>query len=288
LPDDEEAEALASEEILILETSDDTDDDAETEPLPPVKAKPASKKSAAPKKAPVVDDDDEDDDEDDEDDDYEPPPPPSRSAKKPASKKAPAPVPSRRNPRPASALPAETAIDAPKKETLYMLGALAVAICAMWGASRFACNAHPMQTRKPRDVSVGDLARDPKGAALELAQRWAGYDFAGALEVAKGPLAEQIKKDQASCEQDKSGCEKKREEAATQALASVVLVSREAQRARARVSSQGGATGNETYVLELELDGAMWKATSKGPDTGPPPAGPAPAPPPAPAPTGSQ
>lgn len=171
-----------------------------------------------------------------------------------------------------------------------MLGALAVAICTMWGASRFACNAHPMQTRKPRDVSVGDLARDPKGAALELAQGWAGYDFERALQIAKGPLAEQIKKDQAACEADKAGCEKKREEASSQALASVVLVSRDAQRARARVTSSGGATGKESYVLELELDGAMWKASAKGPDTGPPPA-PAPtpaAPPPSPAPSASQ
>jgi hypothetical protein len=142
----------------------------------------------------------------------------------------------------------------------------------MWGASRFACNAHPMQTRKPRDIGVSELARDPKGAALELAQRWAGYDYAGALEVAKGPLAEQIKKDQAQCEADKAGCEKKRSEIGEQVMASAVLVSREGERAKARIASHGGATGKDTYVLELELDGAIWKASSRGPDTGPTPA----------------
>jgi hypothetical protein len=182
--------------------------------------------------------------------------------------------------RPPVVLPSEDVIDAPSKHTLIMLGALALAIIVMWSASKAACNAHPMQTRKPREVSTADLARDPKGAALELAQRWAAYDFAPALELAKGPLAEQIKKDQQQCEQDKSGCDKKREEHQDKVLATAVLISRDTNGARARVTTQGGAVGKETFVLELAQDGALWKGVAKLPDSPAPPPAPAPATPP--------
>jgi hypothetical protein len=151
----------------------------------------------------------------------------------------------------------------------------------MWGASRLACNAHPMQTRHPREVSLAELAKEPKGAALELGQRWASYDFAGAAELAKGPIAEEIKKEQEQCERDKEGCAKKREELKQEVLATAVLLSREGDRAKARVTTHGGATGKQAYVLELEREGALWKASAKGPDV------PLPAPAPVPTPAAS-
>jgi hypothetical protein len=189
--------------------------------------------------------------------------------------------------RKAVVLPSEAVIDAPSKHTLIMLGALALAIVTMWGASKAACNAHPMQTRKPRDVSTADLARDPKGAALELAQRWAAYDFLPALELAKEPLAEQIKKDQQQCEQDKAGCQKKREAHEQQVLASAVLLSRETDRARARVTTSAGALGQQTFVIELAPEGALWKGVAKLPDSPAAPSAPATAPEPEPTPAPS-
>jgi hypothetical protein len=267
---------------------DDDDEDEDEEPAPAAKkaAAPApsrGKKSAAPaKQRAVVDDEDEDEEDEDEDED-EPPPPKKSVSKKAQSKQAlsarsVAVTAPRRRARPAPQLPDEDVIDAPKKQTLWMLGALALAIVTMWSASRFACNAHPMQTRKPREIATSELAKDPKGAALELAQRWAGYDFAGALELAKGPLAAELAKAKQQCDQDKAGCEKKREELKDQVLATAVLVSREGDRARARVSTEGGATGKETYVLMLEREGNGWKASSKGPDTGAPAPAPSPSP----------
>jgi hypothetical protein len=178
----------------------------------------------------------------------------------------------------AAVIPSEDVINAPNKHTLYMLGALALAIVTMWSASRAACNAHPMQTRKPREVSTADLARDPKGAALELSQRWAAYDFDPALELAKGSLADQIKKDQQQCETDKAACDQKRQALEEKVLATAVLLSREADRATARITMHGGAVGKESFVLEIERDGALWKGVSKRPDVTPPEPAPAPVP----------
>jgi hypothetical protein len=266
---------------------EDEDEDDEEEAPPPAAKKASAQRPASGKKvaAPVKRSAPVDEVEDEEDEDEEEPPPPRR---KPVSTKAartkPAVAP-RRRPRPAPKLPDEDEIDAPKKQTLWMLGALAVAIVSMWGASRFACNAHPMQTRKPREIPTSELAKDPKGAALELAQRWASYDFAGALELAKGPLAAQLSKEQQQCEQDKSGCDSKRAEQKDKVLATAVLISREANLAKARVSTEGGATGKETYVLTLDREGNSWKASAKGPDTGLPPPVPTMAPTLAPAPS---
>ena len=230
--------------------------------------------------------DDEADDET-EDEEEEPPPPPKKSAAKRAAATPPAPEAKRkRRAEPVKAtLPPEKEIAAPSRQTLIMLGAMAGATLLMWGSARFACNAHPAQTRKPREVSTAELSRDPKGAALELQQRWSSYDFKGALELAKGPIAEELQKAQADCEKDSAGCESKKKALADQALATAALLSRGPGSAKVRVASRGGAGGNQTVVYTLEQEGAQWKVSGRGSEDPTPP--PAPAPTPAPAPSGS-
>ena len=91
--------------------------------------------------------------------------------------------------RPKRPLPrSEAEIDSPDMQTLWMLGSLAGLVLIMWGGARFACNAHPDETRKPREITTSELASDPKEAAIELAQRWAIKNFDGALEFATGPF----------------------------------------------------------------------------------------------------
>ena len=217
---------------------------------------------------------------DDDDDDDEPAPPPK---KQPSSAKASAATrePKRRRSEPVKqALPPEREIAAPSRQTLIMLGVMAGATLIMWGSARFACNAHPAQTRKPREVTTADLSRDPKGAALELQQRWNSYDFKGALELAKGSIADELQKAQGDCEKDSAGCDAKKKSVEGQALATAALLSRAPGSAKVRVASQGGAGGNETVVYTLEQEGAAWKVSGRGvaDPTPPKPPNPPPAP----------
>lgn len=228
----------------------------------------------------------EQDDEEEEEEEEEPPPPPKKSATKRASAEAGERAVKRRRAEPGKpVLPPEKEIGAPSRQTLIMLGAMAGATLLMWGSARFACNAHPAQTRKPREVSTAELSREPKGAALELQQRWNSYDFKGALELAKGSIAEELQKAQGECDKDAAGCEAKRKAVADQALATAALLSRGPGSAKVRVVSRGGAGGNQTVVYTLEQEGAGWKVSGRGAEDPTPP--PAPTPAPAPAPSGS-
>ncbi len=258
--------------------SDERDELEEEEEEEAEEAPTKSSKSAAKRPPSVEDDeDDEDDDEESDEDDEEPDEDDEEpdeeddedeEEERPVKKSRSRSAPPRRRARPASRakapMPSEKQIDAPRIQTLGMLAALAAATLVMWGAARFACNAHPTQTRKPRDVSTQELARDPKDAALELAQRWATYDFTGALELADGALAKEIENAHLECAKDEAACEAKKKAAKDKVLATAVLLSREGNSAKVRVSSSGGAMGDQTTVYTLEQSGPVWKVTARG------------------------
>lgn len=183
-------------------------------------------------------------------------------------------------------MPPEKEIGAPSRQTLLLLGVMVFATLVMWGSARFACNAHPAQTRKPREVSTADLSREPKDAALEMQQRWNSYDFAGALALAKGEIAAELQKSQAECERDGASCAAKKKAQEGKVLATAALLSRGPGSAKVRVTSRGGAMGEATVVYALEQEGGTWKVASKI-DTPAPGASGAPAPSAVPAPSGS-
>lgn len=244
---------------------DETDDDEdETE----------DEESAAPGKAADAEDDDADDDADDDDEEEEEPPPPppkkkdAKDAKPQKAEKAP-PSAKKRPPAERFQLPPESSIGAPSRQTLVMLGVMALATLTMWGTAKFACNAHPAQTRKPREVSTQELSRDPKDAALEMQQRWNSYNFMGALELAKGKMAEELEKAQTDCEKDKAACDAKRKEAGEKTLATAVLLDRGPTSAKVRVSSRGGALGEQSIVYLVEQEGSNWKVSGRTTADGP-------------------
>jgi hypothetical protein len=271
----EDGEQKSSE----LTAKDPADDDEERD-----EEAVAPRAKASPKKADDdADDDDADDDEaDDEDDDDEadeeeespPPPPPKKAVARaaPARDRDPKPNAQRRPPAARAQLPPENQIGAPSSQTLVLLGVMAFSTLAMWGSARFACNAHPAQTRKPRDVTTAELGKDPKDAALEMQQRWNSYDFKGALELAKGPVAEELQKAEAECEKNASDCESKRKAQKDKVLATAALLTRGPGSAKVRVVSRGGATGEQTTVYALEQEGATWKVSQKGATPDPVPA----------------
>ena len=84
----------------------------------------------------------------------------------------------------------EEQLNIPKIQTIGMLGSISLLMIIMWFAARLACNAHPDQIREPRYVSVDQLARDPKNAALEFQLRLVSKDYLLAGEIGTGKMAE--------------------------------------------------------------------------------------------------
>jgi hypothetical protein len=181
-------------------------------------------------------------------------------------------------------LPPETSINAPSRQTLGMIGAMALATLVMWGTAKTACNAHPAQTRKPRELATAELAKDPKAAALEMAQRWASYNFDGALELSMDKVEGEIRAAKDACAKD-AACTTASKKEYTTALATAVLLGRDGAKATVRVTGLGGALEGKTTLYEVELAGPIWKVartTDKAP--APPPVI---VPPPAPTPPAS-
>ncbi|MEZ4220262.1 MAG: hypothetical protein R3B13_04975 [Polyangiaceae bacterium] len=171
-------------------------------------------------------------------------------------------------------LPPESQIGAPSRQSLGMIGAMALATLVMWGTAKMACNAHPAQTRKPRALPVAELSKDPKSAALEMAQRWASYDFDGASELATDKVAGEIAAAKDACAKD-AACSAAMKKEYDRALASVVLLGRDGAKATVRVTGLGGALEGKTTMYEVELAGPVWKV-ARATDKAPPPAAPRP------------
>jgi hypothetical protein len=81
-----------------------------------------------------------------------------------------------------------------------MLGVIAASTVVMWGAAKFACNAHPPESKKPREVGTVELASTPKDAAIEMIHRLASYEFDRALELADTEPAQEVERQLRACE----------------------------------------------------------------------------------------
>ena len=189
-------------------------------------------------------------------------PPPAKAAPsdRPKKKKA-------KRPRPP--IPrTEEEIDSPTKQTVGMLGVLAIMTVIMWAFARGGCNYHPpKETRVPRKVTTAELAHDPKNAAIELQQRWLTRDFDGALELASGEVTTQIQQDKAACD---AACLAKRPALEKTVLTSAVILDVNPTGATARVTSVGLPDGTKAFVMHLERADPIWKAVNRVPDTGAP------------------
>ena len=160
-------------------------------------------------------------------------------------------------------LPPESQTNSPKPQTLGMLGAVMLATLTMWIAAKAACNAHPVETRSPRNVTTKELAKDPKNAGLELQQRWATMDFKRALELAKGEVKAQLDKAQKSCDADVQRCIAEHKKLEAQVLTTATLLTRDSTTAKVEVVSHGLDGGPKTYVLELVPEGKTWMITKR-------------------------
>jgi hypothetical protein len=162
----------------------------------------------------------------------------------------------------------EAEIDAPDRQTLFMLGVMCVVTLVLWGFARGACNYHPpRETRRPRVVKTEELARDPKDAALEMQQRLLQRDFTGALELSAGDAQKLVEAAKKTCESKPQDCAMERQQRKKNVFTRAELLERNPGGATARVISTTPA-GKETNILRLERAGTFWKVTSSKPDDG--------------------
>jgi len=157
----------------------------------------------------------------------------------------------------------EELIDAPTKQTLIMLGVLTVATLIMWAAGRAACNYHvPGDGLTPRQVTLEERTRNPKGVAVEFAQALSGADFEGArrlIQPAAGALV-QAEEDCGECAAEK---------AARAKLLSVAEVLRAARDdSIVAVTTTGGPGGPVERVLRIQRkmqDKVPWRVVGSLP-----------------------
>lgn len=185
---------------------------------------------------------------------------PSAAPKKKKKKKAAAPPPPPMT---------EEEIDSPSKQTLGMLGVIGIMTMFMWIFARGGCNYHPpKETRDPRKVELVDLARDPKDAALEFELRWATKRWGGALELAKGPMLDQVKQQQKACDANPK-CAQQAADLRGTVQASAELLERDPMRSVSRVITVGtGSKQAERHIIRVERDGSIWKTISREVDDG--------------------
>jgi len=141
----------------------------------------------------------------------------------------------------------ETLIDAPTRQTLIMLGVITVATLIMWAAGRAACNYHvPGDGLTPREVSLEERTRNPKGVAVEFAQALSGADFEAAKRLTL-PAAEELVKKAESC----GACKAERD--ARKHIQSVAEVLRAARDdAIVAVTTTGAPGGSTLRVLRIQ------------------------------------
>jgi hypothetical protein len=141
-----------------------------------------------------------------------------------------------------------------ERQALGMAAAVFAVTLVCWGGATFACNKHPPQYKSPSAVEKQDLARTPKDAAIELRQRELSGDLAGALELAEGAAAEDVKRVQAECGGNCGG--------RGAALTRAEVVRYEGPQVLVRTLSQQGSE-HTRLLLKMERRGPVWKAVER-------------------------
>lgn len=141
-----------------------------------------------------------------------------------------------------------------ERQALGMAAAVFAVTLICWGGATFACNKHPPQYKPPTQVEKQDLARTPKDAAIELRQRELSGDLAGALELAEGSAADDVKRVQAECGGNcgKNGA----------ALTRAEVVRFEGPQVLVRTLSEQGSQ-HTRLLMKMERRGPVWKAVER-------------------------
>lgn len=160
----------------------------------------------------------------------------------------------------------EQEINAPDRQTLWMLGSLSLLGVTLWVFAHAGCNYHPpRETRRPRTVTTADLTRDPKDAAIELQQRLLTFDYKGALEISGSALTQRVAQEKSACEANRAACDARKEKV-RDAISMGIVLAREPMSAKVRVITHRIPDGPKKYLALVERDGGAWKVTAHVPD----------------------
>ena len=205
------------------------------------------------------DDDDEDEDEDEDEEDEE-----EREVRRAAARRAKArrQAARSRGPRRKLNIPkTEEELNVPKLQTIGMLGSVSALMIIMWFAAKLACNAHPDHLREPRYVSVSQLARDPKNAALEFQTRFTAKDYLLAGEIASGPMADKIHELLTFCEANTDVCERDQIALKDKVTGTAALMDSTPAKATVEITTYVNGASPKTVTLDLVPVGQVWKVT---------------------------
>ena len=265
-----EAEAASGSEAS-TESSSESPDSREAKgsraDSKPSKTSPSRTSSPKGRSASYEDDDEDDDDEDDDEEEEE--------ERRPVRRRPP----KRRMAKPRRKLDVPTTeeqLNIPKIQTIGMLGSISLLMIIMWFAARLACNAHPDQIRDPRYVSVDQLARDPKNAALEFQLRYVGKDYLLAGEIVTGKMADKIHELLSACEGNVEGCDKERLALKDKVTGTAALLDMSPARATVEVTTYVNNENPQTVTLDVVPSGQVWKVaqsregSTRKPDAGTP------------------
>jgi hypothetical protein len=162
----------------------------------------------------------------------------------------------------------EEEINSPTNQTLGMLGVIGIMTLCMWVFARGGCNYHPpKESRDPRKIDLVDLARDPKDAAMEFELRWSTKAWGGALELARGPMLEQVKQQQQACDANPK-CAQQASDLRSTVLVSAELLERDPMHAVSRVTTTGTGGKPEKHIIRVERDQQIWKTVARDVDDG--------------------
>lgn len=160
----------------------------------------------------------------------------------------------------------EAELNAPTPLTLRLLGVIFAATFIPWVGAKAACNLRDAPRRDPLDLSAEVLARQPKGAALELQQRAATGRYREAAELAKNGVKEELLAADARCGVEPAPCEAsraRRDDIFTRA----VLVTRGASVAEVRTETIDGEN-TQRFTMKVESEGGRWYVVERAPFTG--------------------
>lgn len=158
----------------------------------------------------------------------------------------------------------EEALNVPKMQTVYMLGAMSVLTIILWFAAKLSCNIHPDQVRDPKHFSTIDLAANPKNAAFEFHHRFETGDYATALDLSTGEMRKTVEAKLKECEQDADACAKNMARLAGTIKSTGRLLEQAGNRATVELTSiSQTAPGQKSYSFEVVKEGDFWRVASR-------------------------
>lgn len=162
-----------------------------------------------------------------------------------------------RAPEETRSVPNEVELDAPSRQTLWLLGIMAATTLVMWVLGRVACNYHvPGESLTPRALTVEERSKSAKDAAIEFARAIEAGDFASARLVATGAALASLDSFEKACADCPARTSSK------QALRAVAVVEEEdGKEGYVRVVVRGGARGEQKSLLHVARGGKFFQVT---------------------------